>query len=360
MSWITGVVLAGLTVGSLALAAPASAQDRPLAKPGDTIHVTPRYERFRTVTTEPAPTTAGLPTWTYKWTYNTLPYVATMVGSAPTKPAVTIPVFIIPVAVVVNGSTFSPAAVQGNGATALANTVNSPLFTSGVHFIEAGADLGKTQYIDAFQRGNFWSKLKTNPNWHTLLGAPTVLPLHTITVPGASGVLDTAFGANVALVSIGFLDTQLQAILAANPQITPRAIPIFVTYNVYTTSGAPTEANCCIGGYHTYTGVRTYIQFSYIGTPGAFAQDVSALSHELGEWADDPLLNNQTACGLLEVGDPQESDANFGDFTYVSGGFAYNLQDMVWMRYFGAPKALSLGGRYSFQGAALTACVNGS
>jgi len=66
---------------------------------------------------------------------------------------------------------------------------------------------------------------------------------------------------------------------------------------------------------------------------GAFSQDVSALSHETAEWADDPLVvntsGNQVACGILEVGDPEEGFTNYGGFPYTLNGFTYNLQDLA-------------------------------
>jgi len=95
---------------------------------------------------------------------------------------------------------------------------------------------------------------------------------------------------------------------------------IFETFNVYLTQGG-----CCIGGYHTAIGVaggiQTYSEFTYVNHPGVFSQDVSALSHEIGEWVDDPLLN----------------------------GFTYNLQDLVMLPYFGAPISTSVNGWLGFQ-----------
>jgi hypothetical protein len=98
---------------------------------------------------------------------------------------------------------------------------------------------------------------------------------------------------------------------------------------------------------------------------GSFAQDVSALSHEVGEWADDPLVvninGNNTPCGILENGDPLENNANFGDFSYTgNNGFAYNLQDLVTLPYFGAPASTSVNGEFTFHGESLTVCENGS
>jgi hypothetical protein len=97
--------------------------------------------------------------------------------------------------------------------------------------------------------------------------------------------------------------------------------------------------------------------------PGDFSQDVSALSHEIGEWMDDPLVlnnGNNTPCGTLENGDPLENTANFGGFPYTLGGFTYNLQDLTTMPYFGAPPSTSVNSEFTFQGQHLTQCQNGS
>jgi len=42
-------------------------------------------------------------------------------------------------------------------------------------------------------------------------------------------------------------------------------------------------------------------------------------------------------CGNLEVGDPAEGFANFGDFPYTVSGFTYDIQDLVFLEYCGAP-----------------------
>ncbi|MGI9169412.1 MAG: hypothetical protein ACR2FH_04450, partial [Caulobacteraceae bacterium] len=174
-----------------------------------------------------------------------------------------------------------------------------------------------------------------------LLGAPTVLPEVTLNVPKRSGKLGTEFGVQVALVDINYIDAQLNSILAANPQITAGSVPVFVAYNTY-----ETQAGCCIGGYHSANGAQTYMLFDYIGHPGAFSQDVSALSHEMGEWLSDPFTTNNSPCGIYENGDPLENEPNYGDYAYVVGGtMTYNLQDLAQPPYFGAPASTSLNGR---------------
>jgi hypothetical protein len=52
----------------------------------------------------------------------------------------------------------------------------------------AGAvDLGLTQYGDALQRGQFWNLPGFSPNYHVLLGAPSVASTVTVTVPTGKG-----------------------------------------------------------------------------------------------------------------------------------------------------------------------------
>ena len=301
---------------------------------------------------------AGLPLWTYSWNYNGGSYNGQMVGAVPsTGTSTTVPVFVVPIKLIIQGQTFDPAALQSNGQTATNDIINSPIFQTGVDFVEGGVNIGNTQYIDAFQRANFWKQVKAHPGYHVLLGAPTVLPTLTIKVPSFYGTIGTPFGQTVGEVDFGYIDAQFQKYIAKNPQITASTLPIFVTYNTYLTSGG-----CCIGGYHwAINGAQTYSHFTWISQPGNFSQDVSALSHEIGEWMDDPLANSTAnPCGgLLETGDPEEGDANYGGFPYNLGGFTYNLQDLTFITYFGAPKRTSLLRRTTFQGNPLTVCQNG-
>src|SRR5689334_7212193 len=98
-----------------------------------------------------------------------------MVGPDPSKnnTTTTIPVVFVPIKFVYgksNGNkTFDPnkqkfpRISQSVSKTILA----SPIFQSVVDFKQGGTDLGKTQYIDAFQRGNFWGKnVKKNKKYH--------------------------------------------------------------------------------------------------------------------------------------------------------------------------------------------------
>lgn len=284
----------------------------------------------------------------------------TMVGTNPqnTNTTTTITAYLIPIRIVF-GSTgvFDPSHVLSNGKTVVKNTSDSPIFNSGIDFVQGGVDVGNTQYIDAFQRGNFWGYVSTNTNYHVLLKL-VVLPEVTMAVPSSSGKIGNEFGIRAGLVDINFFDAQLQKIISNNSTITPDSFPIAITYNTYLTQGG-----CCIGGYHSAFGSQqapqTYAHFTYIDKVGAFSQDVSALSHEVGEWMDDPFTNNPGCGGLLEDGDPLEGGPNFGGFPYSLNGFTYNLQDLVFAQYFGQSPSTSVNGWWSFQNASLSVCSNG-
>ncbi|PWT98114.1 MAG: hypothetical protein C5B51_30015 [Terriglobia bacterium] len=311
----------------------------------------------------------ALPEWNGSFTFNGSTFNYSMVGTSPFNTNVTtsIDTFIIPLKLVLKrGGTFDPNTVPANtgGLTAIQNTVQSPMFDSSQNFVAGagfggqGVSVGATQYIDAYQRANFWGTVQNEPNYHLLLNQ-SVLSTVTLNVPTTKGKTGAPFGETVALVDINWLDGQLHTLIT-NLGIQPNQLPIFVTYKTYLTQAR----QCCIGGYHSATGGNSYMHFTYIDQPGLFSQDVSALSHEVGEWADDPLINqpngNQTPCGILENGDPLERNTNFGGFPYVDHGFTFNLQDLVTLPYFGAPASTSANGIFTFQGQTLTVCQNGA
>ena len=303
-----------------------------------------------------------LPQWTGSFTdltHKTIRY--TMVGTNPadTDTSTTVPVVLIPIRMVYekeNGNRpFDPHHVLPNGRTVVQNTLDSPVFQSGIDFVQSGVDLGNTQYLDAFQRGNFWSSVQTHRNYHVLLDTPTVLKERTIDVTVSEGwVIKNPFAwGYVGIMDINDFDAKLQSFMHyLHAHINPGVLPVFLTYDVFLTD----SGKCCIGGYHSADGARpdgqTYAFATYMGSDGSFAQDVSALSHEIGEWMDDPFVDNNVNCqdnGLMEVGDPLEGGFNYGAYRYTLNGFTYNLQSLVFIDYFGAPRTSRVNDWYSFQ-----------
>ncbi len=346
----------GLAAGLCLVCASEAALAQQAARTPDTERAIPRFAVLPATHPELARTSGGLTTWNFAYSYQGSNYNETFVGNAPSGAASTTPSYVIPLKLIVGGKTFTTSTIQGNGQSALTDTTSSPVFQSVIDFQEAGVDLGTTQYTDAFERENFWPTVSGNPGYHVLLGAPTVMPEVTLKVPRGSGHVGTEFGVQVALVSINYIDSQIHKYLSAHSQITASSIPVFVAYNTYETSGG-----CCIGGYHSATGSQTYMMFDYVGKSGVFSQDVSALSHEMSEWLNDPLTTNNSPCGIYEVGDPLENEPNYGDYAYVVNGLmTYHLQDEAQAPYFGAPASTTLNGRATFQGTNLSVCQNGA
>jgi hypothetical protein len=139
----------------------------------DTMPAVPRYGHLTPHLTNDNKTPATpLTTWNGSFVYKSHTYNYNMVGKAPsTGTSTTVKTFIIPIALkyVSGGKTtiFSPMTKQSNGATAVQNTTNSPIFKNMDWISPEGTDLGTTQYEDAFQRGNFWGTV-----WRHQLSRP--------------------------------------------------------------------------------------------------------------------------------------------------------------------------------------------
>jgi hypothetical protein len=309
-----------------------------------------------------AVTSGILPTWRFKYVYQGTTYKETFVGANPASDATTtIPTYLIPVKLKLGSFAANPEHQLADGRSVVENVVTSPVFQD-LKYVQGGVGLGTTQYIDAFQRASLWGTVSTHRHYHLLLSQPTLEPLQTLTVPPASGTVSTISGTQVIVADINWYDAQILPLLTSL-KIPADALPVFVITQSYLSDGS----GCCIGGYHSYSGFQAYASFSYIQTVGAFSQDVSALSHEVAEYVDDPFTDNvdvPSSCAangqqIYEVGDPVENEANYGDYPYPLLGFTYHLQDLVMPTYFGAPAGTSVNGWDTFQGTPLGVCQNG-
>jgi hypothetical protein len=296
-----------------------------------------------------AHTPAALATWNGSFTLSGHNYSFTMIGTNPASSNATtnFTVYIIPVKMVYSKKvygkaskhTWDPNKDMWNGNTITQSVLNSPIFTS-MDWQWGTTDMGTTEYEDAFQRGSFWGDgiSSTNTSYHVTI-TPTVLTEQTIKVTKAQGggiVHD--FGGTEGTMNINQFDSFIQKTIGKFSQINPTNFPYFLVENVYLTSGG----GCCIGGYHDAdSNGQSYGMASFVTTSGAFSQDISAISHELGEWYDDPLVNNSNMPCFLEVGDPLEGLANYGTFPVVLGGVTYHPQALAFMQYFGEPANFS-------------------
>lgn len=289
-----------------------------------------------------------------------------MVGADPaaSNTETHITVFVIPVVFTYGASngnmTFDPNAAKLNGRkNIIKSLLSSPIFNPGADFPSGSVDCGTTQFVDAFQRCNFWSSVSTNTGYHVILDYSKqrkLKPLN-ITVTAAQGsVINNPFGSGVVgTYPINSFEGQVHTYMSAHSTtITPDTFPFFVSYDIYLTSGG-----CCIGGYHNRSGNQTYGYTTMVDSAGAFSEDIDAVSHEVSEWMDDPFTNNVVQCtdnSILEVGDPLEGLANYGTFPVTLSHFTWHPQSEAYLPYFGAPTSTTANGWYSFHNELTQVC----
>ena len=261
---------------------------------------------------------------------------------------------------------FDPTAADNSGCLTAPNNVSltlvqqSPIFQS-ASFTFGGTFVGDTQYIDAFQRAEFFQQI--GPDYHATLGPVNTLSPIVVQISAGTGlaISPSVFGNNCPLGVVNifkfqqFLTNQLLPALRSKG-VNPSTFPIFLLYNVVMSIGRPTDLNkCCVLGFHGAhsMGVSRPIQtFSPLDfdTTGLFPvafEDTAVMSHEIGEWQNDPFGNNPTPAwghtgqvsgcqNNFEVGDPLTGTAI--PSVTMPNGFTYHLQELAFFSWFyGAP-----------------------
>jgi hypothetical protein len=317
---------------------------------------------------------ATVPLWSDKIVTGGKTYKYEMVGKNPfvkeSTPSVTIGAPIVPVAFEFasgnNGGVFDPDLAECSESLSDINLVKgSPIFTK-LTYTDGGTSLGSGEYVDIFQRANFWKYVggsaKLNPNYGVNL-AGTVEPTYTVTVGTNVGIVEGSGCNALGLVNFADWDSFLQktVIPALAKELGPTKIPVFILRNIalYTN----TTSNCCALGYHSgYTNTSGTPQFytvTDIDDSGHFSgvQDVSDLAHEIGEWMDDPSGTNPTppwghvgqvptSCQAnLEVGDPLTGH-NLA--VTAANGITYHPQELTFFSWFYRQKpSIGVNGGYS-------------
>jgi len=321
------------------------------------------------------------------WTYSTVAqdgktYTGSMVGRSPFAHghrATTVPTYIVPVIFTFadSGDVFDPTVYDGcapANESVVTLIKNSPLFGE-PDFSMNGVHIGVSQYVDAFQRASFWSKVAGTP-YHTQFStAPTVLPAVQVTVPAAHGVSESYQDYNGCQdngkIDDDWWNTQIQTVIMpqlAAEGVGPANFPQFLLDSVAEYLGG-SPANCCALGYHNAymnNGVFQTYSVNEYDTSGAFNGSTGTMSHEIAEWLDDPAINNsvppwghegqQSACqDNLEVGDPLSP--NYGTptspyfLTNTGTGVQYTLQELAFYSWFlDSSPSLGAGGKYSDNG----------
>ena len=346
---------------------------------------------------QPSSHSSLLPLWTFNVssTRDHNNYSGVMVGRNPfgygTQKKALVPTQIVPIVITTNLIGTSVDFTSGNitttpGVTTLDPTVansaclappndvpltlyrQSPIVQH-ASFDFGGTHVGDTQYVDAFQRANFWAYTKEQ-DYHVLLHPVTTTNTVYINVPAADGLaLATSslgppdFCAPLGIIDINWFDAYLDSTIipALYPQgVNPGSLPIFLLANVVMASPVTDINTCCILGYHGITGlpIQTYspMDFDTTGVFGPGIFDTSVSAHEVAEWMNDPYGDNpvppwghigqQPGCqGNLEVGDPLTGT----DIPTVTmpNGYKYHLQELVFFSWFFGAPSIAVNGWFS-------------
>lgn len=298
----------------------------------------------------------SIPTWTGSAPPGSLKSLSfTMAGGDPSTGGTTsIDTSIIPISFVFDG--FKNA--KGNPITLDVSSF-VPQVLAGPNFNNAlYSDAGSpTQFADAVQLAEFTDvKLGT---WHTLLNAPRMLTPVTIEIPAGLRVVQLyrliSTGAIFALVNAKFFISQLNTIFQLEGLKTSE-LAIALTHNVFLYQ-RNNPADCCILGFHSafepqIGAIQTFAWASWTD-PGIFYgfKDITAFSHEVSEWMDDPFVDNAVTppwqfphepgvCrGLLETGDPIEVlRPKFINFPVTLNSFTYHPQNEALLQWFAQTK----------------------
>lgn len=286
-------------------------------------------------------------------------YQYTMVGNSPlvreSVPTTSVGVDLIPVKLAFSNGTMDPKVATAGCSTntPLALTNGSPVF--GTHAYHAGVtSVGTHQYLDAFQRENFAHYVlgtgALNPTYNVNL-SKTVGAERTVKVPSADGAIYSYGGPCPKLgeMNLNWWDNYVRSTLLPSLESSGATkvgrFPFFLFSNAVMYSG--TTSNCCIVGYHSAASVSSGTQTYGVGdydTSGLFSglADIGAISHEFGEWIDDPFVNNATPAwghtgqvpgcqANLEVGDPLSGSSV--TVTMVNG-VTYHPQELAFFSWF--------------------------
>ena len=226
--------------------------------------------------------------WSSSFVFNNKTYHYSMVGANPA-----------------NGSSDTTVSTEiqpinfifSNGKEIKAGGVVTPLIDSPI-FQKASLPDGYGQLTDVEQRANFHSIIAANKETYYIhLGQPALLSTITVKVPSGSGETQTvANGTTIGLIDYNFLQSVVGGILSSR-NFNPTTLPILLAGNVFAYDMMPD--NCCIVGFHgadaVHAGQLVTFVFTAYPSPGVFSgnfEDITAVSHEVAEWMNDPFTND--------------------------------------------------------------------
>ena len=255
--------------------------------------------------------------------------------------------------------------------------VQSPVFQS-QHWVWGGTDVGDAQYGEAFQRANFWNATGEAPGRYGIhLNTQTLPPLvidfpagTAIGLPQSSALFGYSSCAPSVLVDFSLFDEYLDYIalpqMGAAYGVNSGNFSIFIAGNV-TWGAVINQLPSFIpeaAGYHSYSSLdpaQTYAVTQFGDEPIFDWPDAMPLSHEVGEWMNDPQGSNAVAVYNTSIvtnpKGPAECQGNYevGDILtgvfmpLVTGknGYNYTLQEMAFFSYFYGGPSFAINGWYS-------------
>lgn len=275
-----------------------------------------------------------------------------MAGGAGTT---SVPLQVIPV-IVTDGSTgdvFDPTTANSGCSepiSPVSGMLTGPLLNNR-RWYAGGNYVGTDEYIGAQMREEFWAfanHFGSSPGYHVRLTGSWPA---TISATFNGGTEINRGTCNVLEeFPISTWDSFIQGFITNNLGsfgVNSTTMPFFLFKNVVFT-----QSGCCILGYHSaYNSggnTQTYGNSDYV-TDGEFgaSNDQAVSAHEIGEWANDPFVNNPTpswghigqvsGCqGNLEVGDPLTGTvfAVNGRTTINGSPPTYHLQELAFFGWF--------------------------
>jgi hypothetical protein len=309
---------------------------------------------------------AGIPTFTRTVVARGKTYRFTMVGSDPfarRARSLVVPVMLIPVRFEFDDGTVFDPTLPGPACAGADTPLNLALQSPVFQDFDYGD--GSRQYGEEMRRVEFWALTGApgalNPGY-SLRVSVSVLPTIRVVLTGFP--TDHAFCGRVGLLDGGTWDTFVRTTIFPQLRkqgVSARTFPLFLFSDVVLFDGDPKK--CCTLGYHSWFnsgGIQTYGVADY-DVSGAFRglADVAILSHELGEWYDDPFVNNPTppwghtgqvsGCQAnLEVGDPLTGQSLP---VTMPNGVTYHPQELAFFSwFFDQVPSLGFDGWYSSLG----------
>ncbi len=331
-----------------------------------------------------AASASTLPMWSYRTTASRdgKTYTGKMVGRSPFfhgARATNLNVVLVPVAITIvkqkvktlfDPSRTDAGCLPNGSATALSLTEQSPILTA-TNFNMNGVVEEDAQYVDAFQRANFFEEVNASGNrYHTQLNLIKIVPA-SLSISGASGeVIDTtSLGGcgSIGIVDINAVEKGAEKMLPSlkSKGAGPNTIAMFLFYNIVMNDGPPTNppnGNCCTLGFHSAVGTASKPQVFLVAeydSTGVFFHtgDTSILSHEVAETYDDPLGNNPAPSwgGTGQVEDGCQANLEAGDplsgtllpAVMMPNGIAYNLQELAFYSWFFGAPSIGAGNLFS-------------